>query len=165
MKMTQHQSSDDKLDDGSNNEMHGGKPKENSVRKRTQARVLSFQFLYMMDIRGKDCADEVDLFLAEQSDDPDVIEFAKALIQGVLLHQSDIDSTIETSAQNWELSRIATVDRNIMRQAIFELLYREDIPPKVSINEAIELGKKFSTANSGGFINGILDRIKRDHQL
>jgi transcription antitermination factor NusB len=149
----------------SGNDGQAQKPRENNVRKRTQARVLSFQFLYMMDIRGNDCESEIDDFLAEHADDGDIIEFARSLILGVVDHQKSIDETIEKSAQNWELSRIATVDRNIMRQAIFELLFREDIPPKVSINEAIELGKKFSTANSGGFINGILDRIKRDNNL
>ena len=65
-------------------------------------------------------------------------------------------------ARNWDLRRMATIDRNVLRMAIFELLYCEDIPPKVSINEAIELGKKFSTANSGAFINGILDRVKNE---
>jgi transcription antitermination factor NusB len=141
------------------------KPRENNIRKRTQARELSFQFLYMRDISKEDSQEEIDLFLNEQSDDEDIIEFATALIRGVADNQEKIDATIEQAAQNWELGRIATVDRNIMRQAIFELLFREDIPPKVSINEAIELGKKFSTANSGGFINGILDRIKRDNNL
>lgn len=148
---------------GNNNDEN--QHRENSVRKRTHARMLSFQFLYMMDIRHKDCENETDSFLQEQTDDSDIMEFAKSLIQGVVSHQEEIDAAIEKSAQNWELCRIATVDRNIMRQAIFELLYRDDIPPKVSINEAIELGKKFSTANSGGFINGILDRIKRDNEL
>jgi transcription antitermination factor NusB len=149
----------------SGNPLSNGKPKENSVRKRTQARELSFQFLYMVDIRDEDCEDGIDEFLAEYSDDADIIEFAKSLVQGVMVNRKQIDSAIENSAQNWELARIATVDRNIMRQAIYELLFRSDIPPKVSINEAIELGKKFSTANSGGFINGILDRVKRDNEL
>jgi len=154
------------LSDSNNNlDSSGNKVKDNNVRKRTQARELSFQFLYMLDIRGGDCGDEIDSFLAEQSDDPDIIEFAGSLIRGVIANSEQINSTIESSAQNWELGRIATVDRNIMRQAIFELLFRQDIPPKVSINEAIELGKRFSTANSGGFINGILDRVKRDNSL
>jgi len=150
---------------GANSSGNSDNSKDTSVRKRTKARELSFQFLYMMDVSGDDCLEDLDSFLAEQSDDNDVIEFSKSLIEGVVDKKEDIDKTIEKSAQNWELCRIATVDRNIMRQAIYELLFREDIPPKVSINEAIELGKKFSTANSGGFINGILDRIKRDNSL
>jgi len=136
-----------------------------SIRKRTKAREFALQFLYMMDIRSDDIVGEETTFFAEQSDDDDVLVFARELVQGVALNMAAIDETIEKSTQNWELGRIATVDRNILRQAIYELLYRSDIPPKVSINEAIELGKKFSTSNSGGFINGILDRIKRDNNL
>lgn len=138
---------------------------DTSIRKRTKAREFALQFLYMMDIRSDDIVGEEAAFFAEQSDDEDVLVFAQELVQGVALNMAAIDETIEKSTQNWELGRIATVDRNILRQAIYELLYRSDIPPKVSINEAIELGKKFSTSNSGGFINGILDRIKRDNNL
>lgn len=138
---------------------------EAGIRKRTKARECALQFLYMMDIRSDDIIGEETAFFAEQSDDEDVIAFANELVQGVAINMATIDATIEKSTQNWELGRIATVDRNILRQAIYELLYRSDIPPKVSINEAIELGKKFSTSNSGGFINGILDRIKRDNNL
>ena len=135
------------------------------IRKRPKAREFALQFLYMMDIRSDEILGEESTFFAEQSDDEDVIVFAQELVQGVAINMAVIDATIEKSTQNWELGRIATVDRNILRQAIYELLYRSDIPPKVSINEAIELGKKFSTSNSGGFINGILDRIKRDNNL
>ena len=138
---------------------------EASIRKRTKAREYALQFLYMLDIRGDEILGEETAFFAEQSDDEDIIGFAKDLVQGVTMNKEKIDATIEESTQNWELGRIATVDRNILREAIYELLFRPDIPPKVSINEAIELGKKFSTSNSGGFINGILDRIKRDHDL
>jgi len=138
---------------------------EASIRKRTKAREYALQFLYMLDIRGDEIQGEEKAFFAEQTDDQDVISFASDLVQGVILRSETIDKTIEKSTQNWELGRIATVDRNILREAIYELLYRPDIPPKVSINEAIELGKKYSTSNSGGFINGILDRIKRDHNL
>jgi transcription antitermination factor NusB len=138
---------------------------EASIRKRTKAREYALQFLYMLDIRGHEILGEETSFFAEQTDDEDIISFASDLVAGVTEHKDKIDATIEESTQNWELGRIATVDRNILREAIYELLYRPDIPPKVSINEAIELGKKFSTSNSGGFINGILDRIKRDNNL
>ncbi|HMQ21077.1 MAG TPA: transcription antitermination factor NusB, partial [Planctomycetota bacterium] len=74
----------------------------------------------------------------------------------------ELDVTLAKVARNWDLRRMATIDRNVLRMAIFELLYCEDIPPKVSINEAIELGKKYSTVNSGAFINGILDRVKSE---
>lgn len=86
--------------------------------------------------------------------------FADPLIRGTLEHKEEADALIRQHAQNWELHRIATVDRNILRLAIFEMLHRDDIPPVVSINEAVELAKKFSTQDSGKFVNGILDKIK-----
>ena len=86
--------------------------------------------------------------------------FADPLIRGVIGHRDAIDEKIKGHAKNWDLHRIATVDRNIMRLAIYEMLYREDIPPIVSINEAVDIAKKFSTQDSGKFVNCILDKIK-----
>jgi N utilization substance protein B len=86
--------------------------------------------------------------------------FADPLIRGVLAHGAAIDELIKSHAKNWELHRLAAVDRNVMRLAIFEMLHREDIPPAVSINEAVEIAKKFSTQDSGKFVNGILDKIR-----
>ncbi len=80
-------------------------------------------------------------------------------MQGVLDHCREIDGLIERYSENWSLERITSIDRTILRIAIFELLYREDIPPKVTLNEAVDLGKRFGSENSGGFVNGILDRI------
>ncbi len=88
--------------------------------------------------------------------------FADPLIRGVIEHRDAIDEKIKGHAKNWELHRIATVDRNIMRLAIYEMLYREDIPPIVSINEAVDIAKKFSTQDSGKFVNGILDKIRSE---
>ncbi len=88
--------------------------------------------------------------------------FADALIKGAIEHREDVDTTIRKYAKNWDLHRIAVVDRNVMRLAIYEMLYREDIPPVVSINEAVDVAKKFSTEDSGKFVNGILDRVKGD---
>jgi transcription antitermination factor NusB len=82
------------------------------------------------------------------------------LVRGVTAERDEIDAKISSVAQNWDITRMAVIDRNVLRMASYELLYRDEIPPKVSINEAIELGKRFSTKNSGAFINGILDRIK-----
>jgi N utilization substance protein B len=81
------------------------------------------------------------------------------LIEGTLAEQAEIDEVIQQVAQNWNISRMAVVDRNVLRLATYELLNCQDIPPKVAINEAIEIGKRYSTQNSGAFINGILDRI------
>src|SRR5580698_7384352 len=86
--------------------------------------------------------------------------FAEPLIRGVLEHREAIDEHIKKHAKNWDFHRIAAVDRNIMRLAIYEMLYRDDIPPIVSINEAVDIAKKFSTQDSGKFVNGILDKIK-----
>jgi N utilization substance protein B len=86
--------------------------------------------------------------------------FADPLIRGTLDHRDEADAIIKKHAINWELHRIAAVDRNILRLAIFEMLHRDDIPPIVSINEAVDIAKKFSTQDSGKFVNGILDKVK-----
>jgi N utilization substance protein B len=86
--------------------------------------------------------------------------FADPLIRGVLEKRDAIDEIIKSHAKNWEFHRIAAVDRNIMRLAIYEMLHRDDIPPVVSINEAVDIAKKFSTQDSGKFVNGILDKIR-----
>ncbi len=88
--------------------------------------------------------------------------FAEPLIRGTLEHRQAIDEHIKKHVRNWELHRIAAVDRNIMRLAIYEMLHREDIPPVVSINEAVDIAKKFSTQDSGKFVNGVLDKIKAE---
>jgi transcription antitermination factor NusB len=88
--------------------------------------------------------------------------FAEPLILGVLQNQKAIDDEIQKYAHNWDVRRMATVDRNVLRLAVYEMRFRDDIPPVVSINEAVEIAKKFSTQDSGKFVNGILDRIKAD---
>jgi len=92
----------------------------------------------------------------------EIREFAEPLIRGTVAHREEIDAKIRQYAKNWDLHRMAVVDRNVMRLAIYEMLYREDIPPVVSINEAVDIAKKYSTPESGKFVNGILDRIKND---
>ena len=87
-------------------------------------------------------------------------EFADPLIRGALEKRDEADDIIRKHAKNWELHRIAAVDRNILRLAIYEMLHRDDIPPVVSINEAVDIAKKFSTQDSGKFVNGILDKVK-----
>ena len=86
--------------------------------------------------------------------------FADPLIRGTLERRDECDGIIKKHAKNWDLHRIATVDRNVMRLAIYEMLHRDDIPPIVSINEAVDIAKKFSTEDSGKFVNGILDKVK-----
>ncbi len=130
------------------------------MKKRTRARELSLQFLYQLDLRGPEFLDEARDFLAEEEPDKGARDFALHLVRGTAEHQDEIDGVIRDVAQNWDIERMAVIDRNVLRMATYEILYRKDIPPKVSINEAIELGKRFSTQNSGGFINGVLDKIK-----
>jgi N utilization substance protein B len=89
-------------------------------------------------------------------------EFAEPLIRGALQHREEADALIRKYSKNWDLPRIAAVDRNILRLAIFEMLHREDVPPVVSINEAVDIAKKFSTQDSGRFVNGILDSVKAE---
>ena len=88
--------------------------------------------------------------------------FSEPLIRGTLQHRDAIDEHIKKHVKNWDFNRIAAVDRNIMRLAIYEMLHREDIPPVVSINEAVDIAKKFSTNDSGKFVNGVLDKVKAE---
>ena len=136
------------------------------MRKRTRGRELALQVLYMVDARGEEALDGLEEFLAREAPgETDAHAFARELLDGTLARRQEIDAIISAAAQNWNLRRMALVDRNILRMAVFEMLHLKDIPAKVSINEAIEMGKRFSTQQSGSFINGILDRIRRERGL
>ncbi len=131
------------------------------MRKRTQGRELALQILYQVDLLKGLPDEERARFLAEHAEGPEVREFATALVDGVLARREEIDVEIEEVAKNWELGRMAIIDRNILRMGILELVYRSDeIPPKVAINEAVDLAKKYSTKNSSAFVNGILDKVR-----
>ncbi len=126
------------------------------------ARALAMQTLYEWDFRGKKKDPQEILNYNLQNIDAKVEEeFVRSLIAGVMKHQEEINKKIEEAAPEWPLEQIATVDRNILRIAIYELLYCPDIPPKVAINEAIELGKTYGGINSSKFINGVLGTIYR----
>ena len=103
---------------------------------------------------------EIEEALGPDAGDPEVAGFAHDLLLGFWERRQQIDAKIEEVAKNWQLKRMAALDRNILRLSTYELLHREDVPPLVTINEAIELAKKFSTKNSGPFVNGILDNIR-----
>ena len=127
------------------------------------------QVLFQFDVRGEGYAGEVGKTIAqlcadelEAGAEQEVIAFATQLVDGTRQHREAIDRRLQGVTRNWDLKRMAIVDRNVLRMAVYELTFCTDVPPKVVINEAIELGKKFSTANSGGFVNGILDRIRID---
>jgi N utilization substance protein B len=131
--------------------------------KRRQARELAAQFLYQHDLGGGAVDESLASFWEAQNEiSAPTRTFAEELIRGTVSHQTEIDERIKKYTEHWELSRIAAVDRNILRLAIFEMLYRDDIPPVVSINEAVDIAKKFSTRESGAFVNGILDRLRSD---
>ena len=134
------------------------------MRRRTRGREIALQFLYQLDIRGDEVMDSLENFVHGETDHEESIQFALRLVRGTHRVRDEIDRMLSSVARNWDLKRMAALDRNILRMSIFELLQCSDIPPKVTINEAIELGKRFSTANSGGFINGILDRVRLDQE-
>ncbi len=131
------------------------------MRKRTKARQFALQLLYQIDLRSTDVLEQLDDFLLENGAAPEVEEYARKLIFGCVEHWEEINEIIAKVARNWDISRMAVVDRTILRIAVFELLHQNDVPQKVVINEAINLGKRFSTENSGAFINGILDNLKK----
>ena len=130
------------------------------MRKRTKARELALQVLYQFDLRGEEVRPDAEELLANATSDPEVLEFARRIIDGTWERRAEIDRTIEGAARNWEIRRMAAIDRNILRLATFELLHLDEIPPLVTINEAIDLAKKYSTKKSGHFVNGILDHIR-----
>jgi N utilization substance protein B len=120
------------------------------------------QALYYIDMGKNDEDRAYRLFCINFEPAEDLMPFFQTLVKGVLEHREDIDRRIEMFSSNWKLSRMSGVDRNVMRIAAYEMLFCHDIPTKVSINEAIDIGKKYGTADSGAFINGILDAISLD---
>lgn len=130
--------------------------------KRRRAREYALQFLFQSDFGdGKHRKNNLKQFLSEKENDPEVKNFASEIINGTISALDEIDSVIKKTAEHWVLERMAAVDRNILRFAVYELLYCNDIPSAVTINEAIEIAKKFSTSESAAFINGILDKIAK----
>jgi len=130
--------------------------------KRRKAREYVLQFLFQSDFGNKGSISAgLKQFWADKEEDTEIKKFAAEIIKGTLSSLDEIDSTINKSAEHWAIQRMAAVDRNILRFAVYELLYRDDIPRAVTINEAIEVAKKYSTTESAAFINGILDKIAK----
>jgi len=130
--------------------------------RRKKSREFALQVLYQLNITKQDVVTALTQFEEHFLSPEEADEFLRRLVQGVLEHCPELDRLIEQYSENWRLDRINLIDRNILRMALFELLYCEDIPPKVTINEAIDLGKRFGSEDSGSFINGILDRIQNE---
>jgi len=132
------------------------------VNPRRKAREIALAFLYQWDVRGDEVLPELDELLVKDRREPDVADYVKALVRGTIEHKADIDRRISEAAEHWRIERMAVVDRNLLRMATFEMAYHKaEVPPKVAINEAIELAKRFSTGESGAFVNGVLDRVRR----
>jgi transcription antitermination protein NusB len=130
---------------------------------RRDGRVAAVQYLYAWSLnRPTNLANDLAVFFTSLDQPREHYAFGEELIHGTIEHGEEIDGRIRILAQNWEFDRIAKIDLAIMRVAIFEMLFRKDIPPVVSINEAIDLSKEFSNADAKRFINGILDRLKDD---
>jgi len=129
---------------------------------RRQARELALQALFFLDMDKSDPDENLAAFCLNNEDllTENVKPFFLDLIKGVLEHRTDIDALLHKYSKNWRITRMPVVDRNIMRMATFEFLKRPDIPSSVTINEAVEIGKKYGTKDSGSFINGVLDQIK-----
>jgi len=135
------------------------------MRKRSQAREFALQLLYQIDITGDDPGIALDNFWQAHSSEEiaaEVREFTGQLAKGARENLKFIDEKIAGYATNWQLKRMAVVDRNILRMGAYELLFCNDIPPKVAINEAVELAKRYSGVEAGKFVNAILDKIKSE---
>jgi len=132
------------------------------MRKRTKAREYALQILYAVDITKDDPKECIGRFWSGNDESSEEVKaFAGEIVLGVYDNIKKIDSLLAKYATNWQLDRMAVIDRNVLRLATYELLFMEDIPPKVSINEAIDIAKKFGGADSGKFVNGVLDKINK----
>ena len=129
------------------------------MRVRRKAREIALQVLYGLNFVDIDVQKALDLFWGNFVAPKAAKEFAAFLVQGTCEHKEELDKLIAGCSDNWSLGRMSKVDINILRLAVFEFLYCEDIPPKVTLNEAVDLGKTFGSENSGSFINGILDAL------
>jgi len=127
--------------------------------KRRRARELALQVLFHLEYNPGDPDENFDRVCSSFSPPKETRLFAKQLVQGVWANREDLDRLIAKSSKNWRVERMSRVDRNILRIGVFEVVYMKGTPPKVSIDEAVELGKRFGTEESGAFINGVLDHI------
>jgi len=143
------------------------------VRRRTRARELALQFLYAFEMRGHEAMQDIEAAIQANiefgedtgeelpaRDRDEILQYARDIAQGVHDRQIELNRWIEFIARNWRLERMAYLDRNILRVALYELLHQNEVPFKVVINEAIDIAKRYSTAQSGSFVNGILDRAR-----
>ena len=132
------------------------------MRKRTKAREHALKVLYAIDITGHDPEQCLEVFWRDNEEpDRETREFANAVVLGYCKNREAIDEVITAHTTNWQLKRMAVIDRNVLRAATYELLFCADIPLKVAINEAIDIAKKYGDKDSGKFVNGVLDKISK----
>ena len=131
------------------------------MKRREQARQIALQALYQLDVRREDLGPEIIEFLRESTKEPEVYFFARRLTEGVWAWREEADRLIGEAAEHWRPERMAVIDRLILRMAVFQLSYVPDVPPNVVINEAIELARRFGGEESGRFVNGVLDAVRR----
>lgn len=132
---------------------------------RRKARELALRMLYQMETSGEDPEVALVGYCEAFPYQKEVVEYARGLLSGVRRNVVTLDSLIEEACKNWRLDRVTLVDKAILRLGVYELLFSEDVPPKVAIDEAVELSKKYGDGDSYRFVNGILDRVFRDHYL
>ena len=126
---------------------------------RHRGREIALQVLYQVDVTSHPTKEALALFHSNFNFKEESWDFAQDLVTGICEKKLEIDTLLEKEAEHWKLSRMTVTDRNILRLSVYELKFRDDIPSKVTLNEAIELGKRYGTEESGAFINGILDKI------
>ena len=129
---------------------------------RRKAREIALQVLYQVDASKIDVDEAIELFRDSFGISQEAGEFSEQLIRYTLSHIKEIDDLVTSCSEHWSLERMSIVDKNILRMAVCEFLYCDDIPPKVTLNEAIDIGKHYGSDNSGSFINGILDSIRKN---
>jgi len=130
---------------------------------RRQGREWALQLLFQADLNPTPPEEALKYFWMEREKaDPQIRKFTEVLFLGAMEHKAEIDATMRRYVKNWSIERMGVVDRNVLRMALHELLHRDDIPPVVTINEAVDLAKFFSNSESGRFVNGILDRVRKD---
>jgi N utilization substance protein B len=131
---------------------------------RRRAREIAVQVLYQKELNCVELEEALNLFRNNFEVLNGAMDFSERLVKGVEEHREDLDRVIEHYSSNWKVDRMTHVDRTILRIATYELLYCDDIPPRVAINEAIDIGKKYGSEDSGAFINGILDKVRSEER-
>lgn len=131
---------------------------------RRKARESTLQILFQLEFNDLQSEKTIQHYWQKRKASEEVKEYSQWLVNGILTHKEEIDSVIQSVSEHWRIARMAVVDRNILRMAVYELLFEEDIAPAIIINEAIEIAKKYSSEEAATFVNGILDAIRKKWQ-